>query len=280
MNGQCGPASEWPSGEPPYQPKKWNSTVMSHNCYAYMLNDLTNEDRLTGKSQPGWAYKLMKKNNRYKGINTLNCKETIRGVMKDNPNHMKVYSLSYGSKMRAPPMHYKGFLMVGPHEDFHFARQDNRMLRVYKAMIRNGVNLLDNNSFLKYLLFYSKKLIPEIYKFLPKSAKTLKAKLRFLYKNSKTWSHKPGSTPVSDKDADGRLIFNPLKANWDFSRKGGVNYSNNCCFFTIPMNTYKPTVSSGVGVNNTNVTKSIRKNISTNKREQLVDARVRKLLRI
>lgn len=85
---------------------------------------------------------------------------------------------------------------------------------------------------------------------------------------------------MSDKDADGRLIFDPLKANWDFSRKGGVNYSNNCCFFTVPMNTHKPTVSSGVGVNSTNVIKSIRKNISTNKREQLVDARVRKLLRI
>jgi hypothetical protein len=280
MNGKSGPVSKWPSGEPPYQPKKWNSTVVSHNCYAYMLNDLTNDHRVTGKSQPGWAHKILKRNHMYGGINTLNCKETIHGVMKDNPDHMKAYSLSYGSKMKAPAYHYKGFLMVGPHEDFHFARQDNRMLRVYDAMIRNGSNLLDNKNFLSQLLFYSKKIIPEIYQYIPKSVKTTKGKLRFLFKNSKTWSHKPGSTPVTDKDADGNLIFDPLKANWNFNNKGGVNYSKNCCFFTIPMNGHKPTFSSGVGSTRVNINKQLRKNISTTNRHQKLDARVRKLLNV
>lgn len=280
MNGRAGPSSKWPSGEPPYAPKKWNSTVMSHNCYAYMLNDLTKEHRDSGKSQPGWAYKIQKRNRIYQGINKLNCSETIRGVMKDNPVHIKSYSLSYGSKMTPPALHYKGFLMVGPDEDFHFARQDNRMLRVYNAMIRNGSNMLDNANFLRHLLKYSEKLMPEIYKYIPKSSKTLKSKLRFLYRNSKTWSHKPGSTPVTDKDADGKLIFDPLKANWDFSGKGGINYSKNCCFFIIPMNSHKPTFSSGITNSSVNLNKNVRKNVSTTSRQQKLDARVRKLLGI
>jgi hypothetical protein len=279
MNGKCGPSSKWPCGEPPYRPNAWKTTVMSHNCYAYMLNDLTNKNRVTGKSQPGWAYKIKKHNYGYRRIDNLTCAETIRGVMKDNPEHLKVYTLPYGSRMTPPSLHYKGFLMVSPNEDFHFARQDNRMIRVYNSMIRNGdADTRDNNKFLNKLLFYSKKRIPEIYQFIPKS--TLKSQLRFLYKNSKTWSHKPGSTPVSDKDADGKLIFDPLKANWDFSGKGGINYSKKCCFFTIPVNTHKPTFSSGVGSNTSNLNKKIRTNISTTKRHQELDARVRKLLNI
>jgi len=286
MNGQCGPCSNWPCGEPPYRPNEWNSTVFSHNCYAYMLNDLMKNDRLSGKSQPGWYAKLKRELVNYNGIQKLNCMETIRGVMKDNPDNMKAYTLQRGSRLVPPAYHYKGFLMVSPNQDFHFARQDNRMVRVYNALIRNGVNSMDDANFLRQLLVYSKRIMPEIYQYIPKRAKTLKSKLRFLYKNSKTWSHKPGSTPVSDRDADGNLIFDPLKANWDFTRRGGVNYSKNCCFFVIPMNTYKPTYSHGssnifsFGNNGSDLNKKARIDISTTDRHQKVDARVRKLLGI
>ena len=282
MNGQCGPVSKWPCGEPPYNPSAWTSTVMSHNCYAYMLNDLKNTHRLTGKSQPGWAYKALKNNRSYNGIHILNCKETIRGVMKDNPDNMKAYTLSYGSKMSPPKYHYKGFLMVGPNEDFHFARQDNRMLRVYNSMSRDGKHLQPNSAvFLKELLRRSERILPEICQYMPKRCRTLKSKLRFIYKNSKTWSHKPGSTPVSDVDADGKLIFDPLLANWDYSNRGGVNYSKKCCFFTIPMNTHKPTFSSGIGTSNADISNNkTRSDVSTTDHQQRLDARVRKLLNV
>jgi hypothetical protein len=251
-----------------------------------MLNDLMKNDRLSGKSQPGWYAKLKRELVNYNGIQKLNCMETIRGVMKDNPDNMKAYALQRGSRLVPPAYHYKGFLMVSPNQDFHFARQDNRIIRVYNALIRNGVNSMDDANFLRQLLVYSKRMMPEIYQYIPKRAKTLKSKLRFLYKNSKTWSHKPGSTPVSDRDADGNLIFDPLKANWDFTRRGGVNYSKNCCFFVIPMNTYKPTYSHGssnifsFGNNRSDLNKKARYDISTTDRHPKVDARVRKLLGI
>ena len=286
MNGECGPTSKWPCGEPPYRPADWNSTATTHNCYAYMLNDLMMSDRV-GKSQPGAYNDFKRKMRGYSGMRKLNCREAVKGVMRDNPHHIKVFTLEKGSRMKPKAKHYKGFLMVGPGQDFHFARQDNRMLRVYNAMFRNAMNSADDRAFLRTLLAYSKRLMPDIYRHVPKSARTIKSKLRFLYKNSKTWSHKPGSTPVSDRDADGRLIFDPLKANWDYSKKGGVNYSHNCCFFEIPMNTHKPTHSSGVknlfsvGRAHTDLESSrARTNISTSKRQQTIDARVRKLLGI
>lgn len=274
MNGKSGPGSLWPSGEPPYRPSEWSSTVGTHNCYAYMLNDLTHTDRFTGKSQPCAV------NGQH--LKKISCRETLKCVLKDNPKHIVPYSLKKGAHVKAPPYHYKGFLMVSPDMDFHFARQDNRMLKVYNAVNTHLVN----SEFLKDLLQKSKEIIPEIYQYIPKTAKTIKQKLRFLYKNSKTWSHKPGSTPVSDKDADGKLIFDPLKANWDFSRRlgGGINYSRRCCFFIIPMNTYRNTKSSGhssfFAPNETNVNRKVRKNISATTRHQKIDARVRKLLNI
>lgn len=285
MNGKCGPTSKWPCGEPPYRPNEWSSTERTHNCYAYMLNDLMMNDRV-GKSQPGAYNDFRRKMRNYSGMQKLNCREAVKGVMRDNPHHIKVFTLKRGAALVPRARHYKGFLMVGPGQDFHFARQDNRMLRVYKAMIRNSVNSADDKTFLRTLLAYSKRLMPEIYEHIPKTARTTKSKLRFLYKNSKTWSHKPGSTPVSDRDADGRLIFDPLKANWDFSKKGGANYSHNCCFFEIPMNTHKETYSSGVKNvfsmtrRHTNIENRPRTNISATERGQKVDARVRKLLGI
>ena len=37
------------------------------------------------------------------------------------------------------------------------------------------------------------------------------------------WSHKPGITPVTNLDASGRLIYNPVKANHNYKT---VNYNN------------------------------------------------------
>jgi hypothetical protein len=44
------------------------------------------------------------------------------------------------------------------------------------------------------------------------------------------WSHKPGSTEVTDVDADGKKIKNPLKANRNYS---SLNYYKPCFFACI-----------------------------------------------
>lgn len=286
MNGKCSKCSHWPSGEPPYQPRKWsengNNVLGSHNCYAYMLNDLFYGPRKFHKPQPGWHFKLRTNAKNYSGIQTLNCKESIKGVMKDNPDHLKVLSIAKGKHFVPSAYHYKGILVVSPNNDYHFARQDNRMLKVYTMMLRHRLQRESDTKFLRLLVEYSRVYIPEIFKFIPPALKTIKQKARFLYKNSKTWSHKPGSTAVTDKDADGRLIFDPLLANWDFSNRGGINYHKKCCFFIIPMNTHKNTFSTGMpSFFHTNAivpTSKARTNISASSRQQQLDRRVRKLL--
>ena len=285
MNGKCYECSKWPSGEPPYCPRKWNnkSNVMgSHNCYAYMLNDLFPVARKYHKPQPGWFYKLKTKNNRYNGIDRLSCSKTIEGVKKDNPDHLKVLSIKKGHNIRPPPYHYKGILVVSPNQDYHFARQDNRMLKVYDMILRHKLYTLSDNQFIKKVVEYCNIFMPEISQYLPKQCDTPIKKLRFLYKNSKTWSHKPGSTAITDKDADGKLIFDPLKANWDFSNKGGINYSQKCCFFIIPMNTHKDTYSTGIpniAMFGSVPTLKARTNISANVRQQQIDRKLRQLIK-
>jgi hypothetical protein len=284
MNGQCNKCSKWPSGEPPYAPRKWNESggniLGSHNCYSYMLNDLFPGPRKYHKPQPGWFYKLKSKDNTYSGINKLNCAETIKGVKLDNPDNLKILSIKKGSKFIAPPFHYKGMLVVSPDRDYHFTRQDNRLLKVYDK-IHNHTDLSDVQ-LIRLMLQLSEQYLPEIWQYLPKRLTKLKQKLRFLYKNSKTWSHKPGSSSVTDKDGDGKLIFDPLKANWDFSKNGGINYSQNCCFFSIPMNTHLNTFSTGTPMMSMGAsipTMKARTNISSTQKHQLIDKRVRKLLR-
>lgn len=52
------------------------------------------------------------------------------------------------------------------------------------------------------------------------------------------WSHKPGGTPVTNKDTSGRLIYNPALANRDnrddADNKDGLNYNVFCGFMCVP----------------------------------------------
>jgi hypothetical protein len=248
------PNSRTPSGEPPWQPHKWNNRSnsqikASHNCYSYMLNDLHNIPRIHGKPQPG-AYanlKILFSNNM-----RLSCKQVRIGVMADNPN-IKVLNCKKGLTYKCKPGHYKGFMMVSPGQDFHFARQDNRMIAVYRKMhkdcTKNGLCLPKSKTkLIKLYLDYIKKTIPNIESLTKKlypNCKTPKKRLEYIFKVAHTWSHKPGASNATDKDASGELILNPLKANWNYSNIGGINYSNNCCFFEIPSNYTENTYSTG-----------------------------------
>jgi hypothetical protein len=50
------------------------------------------------------------------------------------------------------------------------------------------------------------------------------------------WSHKPGSTPVINVDASGKLITDPGAANRNYSGNGGPNYSQNGGTLWVPPN--------------------------------------------
>ncbi len=44
------------------------------------------------------------------------------------------------------------------------------------------------------------------------------------------WSHKPGSTAITKKDASGKAIKNPLQSNWKYE---SLNYSKPCFFACV-----------------------------------------------
>jgi len=51
--------------------------------------------------------------------------------------------------------------------------------------------------------------------------------------NKGLWSHKPGRTEVTNKDASGNKIINPLHANRNY---GHLNYKTPCFFFCVNKN--------------------------------------------
>ena len=293
------PYSNYPSGEPPYLPHVWNSDdnvenmqiKASHNCYTYMMNDLFKVPRLYGKPQPGFftdALNLMKQNNLL-NANRLSCPTVRAGVIKDNPN-IRVLSIKEGVKSRAPPNSYKGIMILSPGNDYHFARQDNRLIPVYRRLehdvkhknivLHKGMNKVAiAKIFLKYFNKYAPEIILLAHKTYPHLMQSKRPvnMLKAVHNSAFTWSHKPGATNATDKDADGELIVNPLTANWNYSKKGGINYNVHCCFFHIPANYYKNTYSSGVSKSSDpkNNIKHIRNNIS---KEHSVDSKFEALL--
>lgn len=51
------------------------------------------------------------------------------------------------------------------------------------------------------------------------------------------WSHKPGGTEVTNKDASGRVIIRPDLADWDYTKKGSdLNYEIFCAYMCVPKN--------------------------------------------
>ena len=256
-----------------------------------MLNDLYYVPRKFGKPQPGWYKKLTNKNYNY-NRNELTCDTTMKGVMADNPG-LKLLSINKGRKYVPPQGHYKGIMVVGRNQDYHFARQDNRMIKVYRKLhsdINKGlVNRPTNDIALgKLILKYSLKVIPEVKQLAELHGHVFGASwvrdLKTMYKWSKLWSHKPGSTEVTDKDASGKYIIDPTKANWDYSAKGGVNYNKMCCFFIIPSNDNKETYSTGIpnSTNRNMLPKNLQKphaDVTASRVDAWYDSLVRNILR-
>ena len=59
-----------------------------------------------------------------------------------------------------------------------------------------------------------------------------------------TWSHKPGTLPITQKDADGLPIYTPYTSNNDYSKPGEndpINYTDFCGYYCIPKNSVADT---------------------------------------
>ena len=57
----------------------------------------------------------------------------------------------------------------------------------------------------------------------------------FRQDNNGMWSHKPGGTPVTDKDADGKVIYDPKLANRNYNEKNStLNYDVFCSYMCVP----------------------------------------------
>lgn len=275
--------------EPPYCPEKWKANqeaLFTHNCYSYMLNDLHENARKGHKPQPGeFALRTNKAvEHIIKKINRLDC-SVRKAVTYDNTN-VKIINLSQGSNYKCKPSHYKGFLMISPNRDYHFARQDNRMIDVFRAIdrdIASGKLVFSTNpqKLIKTFNYYADKIIPKVVRLAKeKKGQNLGSKKRLLniLQHSKLWSHKPGSSEVIDTDGNGKLILDPLKASWDFSNNNGINYNINCCFFEIPINSLAKTKSTGIQGNGVNSPDAVRKDLGVSakdlKYERLCEALV------
>lgn len=51
------------------------------------------------------------------------------------------------------------------------------------------------------------------------------------------WSHKPGSTKITTKDASNRPIYDPSLCDRDYSKKSHLNYNRFCSFMCVPRKT-------------------------------------------
>lgn len=51
------------------------------------------------------------------------------------------------------------------------------------------------------------------------------------------WSHKPGGTKVSRRDASNHLIYNPELCDRDYTKGAGLNYNHFCAFMCVPHKT-------------------------------------------
>ena len=287
------PSSSNFSGAPPYQPYRWNSInnlKHTHNCYAYMLNDLLSKTRKHGKPQPGYHANhigKLQRNMTMSNTERISCSEVKRGVKMDSPN-IKELSLKSGRNHVCDDNHYKGFLMVSPGGDYHFAREDNRLIPVYRSLHKDSKNLIP--AYRKTRLQIAQSFLNKTHLKAPSVIKTASytypslmqkdaiSQMRAILMCSRLWSHKPGQTSVTDRDASRNLIVNPEDADWNYSKVGGINYNKSCCYFEIPKNCFKETHSTGIP--SLGMKKNSISNLSPNlSAKESIDAKYERLIR-
>jgi hypothetical protein len=192
--------------EIPYTPADWDHPYIqgTHNCYSYLLND--RQDSLKEKCD-----KICKK--KYN-----NCPRKIKSCSNYKPqpghhfflmNNGNLKNKNKNKKYTCPSMEKK-------------IKQDNSSIL--------------NSSFMKQC--------PNNYY---KGAMVVDDNNTFhFYRMDKdgTWSHKPGTQKVSNKDASGKQIYIPHFADRDYSHKPNkIKYNSFCNYYCIPNNNHITTNS-------------------------------------
>lgn len=219
---------------PVFSNMPWEKGIKSNNCYAYAMNDF--QSYRIHKSIPGDRSGLSDLPHKY-----THCKDLPRRVLSDNPG--KVYKVPAKKKCRKG--FYKIMMFVAPtnifndrYGDFHFYKQHNHV--EYK--VKPGETAKSIAEFFQIPVKDVLRAGPVV----------VGRRIKF---KANIWSHKQGwATGALLKDADGKAILNPLKAN----RKYSHNYSKYCCSFCVK--------KKGVKVGLTKPKKSTRVNNLSNLR--------------
>ena len=190
-----------------FKPDIWNDNVFikkGHNCYTYFLN-----------KQDGTTYKLCKDN--YTKLN-----KTIKnGRASGSANGRDAQTKKF--KCHKPqPGYSAGFPNFEDYSKYTCSNIDKRIP-------------LDNPNIIKPDDHYG-SCPSQYYKgSLVVSTNPGKEGTYHFYRQDDdgNWSHKPGSNPATNFDADGIVISHPLNANRNYG-PGRVNYDKYCNTYCVP----------------------------------------------
>ena len=191
--------------EPEYQPTQWSNPFVegSHNCYSYFLNR---------------QVRAVKEK----------CNEICVKSHKDNKKCPK--DDSQCTDLKPQPGDFELIKKTG---------SDKTKERIYKCPNMQKKILNDNPSLIPAA--FNVKCPNKYYK----GAMVVDPDntYHFYRQNNKgTWDHKPGISPITDIDSDGKKIYVPHFANRDYrndkNNDDAINYTNFCGYYCIPDNKY------------------------------------------
>ena len=127
---------------------KYNYVVLSHNCYAFVMNKLDipgliqcKDKNNCSKPQPGLASAT--KIEYYKG-DRISCENIMKRVIKDSHNTIYIpkhetekminieKKIIYRKADNCKKGYYKGVLVIAPGEDYHFYREVSKNVWLHK----------------------------------------------------------------------------------------------------------------------------------------------------
>jgi hypothetical protein len=171
------------------------------NCYAFALDHLGKN--MNKKLQPGELSKTLKQDDDLTDPKTLKDRVMADLATKKDGG----YLTTPGSKCNEG--YYKVMAFVDPGNDYHWYRQVGDMLIDTEG---KTINTLARN------MNVNKKQID-----MPENSN------KALVKNSALWAHKRGLAELTTKDASGKFITDPRKANRDYGDNNYTTYVGTWC---------------------------------------------------
>ena len=191
--------------EPEYEPTKWKNPFVegSHNCYSYFLNR---------------QVRAVKEK----------CNEICLKSHKNNANCPK--DNSECTDLKPQPGDFELIKKTG---------SDKTKQRIYKCPNMQKKILNDNPSLIP--VPFNVKCPNKYYK----GAMVVDPDNTYHFyrqNNNGTWDHKPGISPISNIDANGKAIYIPHFANRNYTddknNDDAINYTHFCGYYCVPDNKY------------------------------------------